>query len=155
MVLIQFYLRKFTIFFSYFCSMNKTFIRNTHRCAVGLGSNCNAAENLKKVRTALENLFPDIRWSDVRQTTPHSMGPAADFLNQVGSFTTCMPADAITAQFKSLEKTLGRTPEGKAAGIITADVDLLYYDETILKPADLKRDYVQMGLADLKQHVTR
>lgn len=155
MVFIQFYLRKNTKDFSYFCSMNKTFIQNSHRCAVGLGSNCNAAENLKKVRTALEKMFPDIRWSDVRQTTPHSMGPAADFLNQVGCFTTCMPADAITAQFKTLEKTLGRTPEGKAVGIITADVDLLYYDETILKPADLKRDYVQMGLADLNQKVTR
>ena len=66
-----------------------------------------------------------------------------------------MTADAITAQFKTLEKALGRTPEGKAAGIITADVDLLYYDETILKPTDLERDYIQMGLADLKQKVTR
>lgn len=155
MVLIQFYLRKNTKDFSYFCSMNKTFIQNSHRCAVGLGSNYNADENLKKIRAALEKIFPDIRWSDIRQTTPHSMGPAADFLNQVGCFSTHMPAEDITARFKSLERTLGRTPEGKAAGIITADVDLLYYDETILKPADLKRNYVQMGLADLKQDISR
>jgi 2-amino-4-hydroxy-6-hydroxymethyldihydropteridine diphosphokinase len=50
---------------------------------------------------------------------------------------------------KDLEEEAGRTPEGKHQGIVPLDIDVLQWNEQILKPADMKRDYVREALRSL------
>lgn len=141
--------------FLYFCGMDSTFAQNKHRCLIGLGANSEAETNLCKVRSMLEELFPDVRWSTEIQTLPHTISNAAPFRNQVGSMTTSLSPEELKACFKEMERKLGRTPEGKAAGIIPADIDLLQYDTEILKPEDLKRDYIQQSISELTDCINR
>ena len=51
--------------------------------------------------------------------------------------------------FKQIEQQSGRTPESKNNGIIPLDIDLLQWNDTILKPEDFRRPYVQSGLLSL------
>jgi 2-amino-4-hydroxy-6-hydroxymethyldihydropteridine diphosphokinase len=44
---------------------------------------------------------------------------------------------------------LGRLPEEKSQGVVRIDIDLLMYDDSVLKPADLERDFVVEGLKSL------
>ena len=50
---------------------------------------------------------------------------------------------------EDLEEEAGRTPEGKHQGIVPLDIDVLQWNEQILKPADMKRDYVREALRSL------
>lgn len=39
--------------------------------------------------------------------------------------------------------------EDKSQGIVKLDIDLLMYDDDILKPDDMKRDFIKQGLKEL------
>jgi 2-amino-4-hydroxy-6-hydroxymethyldihydropteridine diphosphokinase len=41
-----------------------------------------------------------------------------------------------------MEHAAGRRPEDKAQGIVHLDVDLLQFDDQVLKPADFQRSYI-------------
>ena len=43
----------------------------------------------------------------------------------------------------------GRRPEDKTAEKIPLDIDLLVYGNEILKPKDLRREYIQKGVEEL------
>ena len=77
---------------------------------------------------------------------PQSVGP---FLNRVSEGWVCERPEEIQACLKSIERHLGRRSEQKAAGVVVIDLDLLQWNDRILKPADLQRPYVRSGLASL------
>ena len=60
-----------------------------------------------------------------------------------------MEVDELHALFKQIERRMGRTAEGKRQGIIPIDIDLIRWNDHLLKPDDYRRDYVQEALAQL------
>ena len=48
------------------------------------------------------------------------------------------------------EQSAGRRPEDKKEEKVSLDIDLLSFDDRVLKPEDLKREYVVKGLEELK-----
>ena len=50
---------------------------------------------------------------------------------------------------KQIEKENGRLPEDKEQGIVKLDIDLLIADDRILKPDDLKKEFVQRGIQEI------
>ena len=50
---------------------------------------------------------------------------------------------------KKIETDLGRTESSRQKGEIAIDIDLLKWDDTILKASDLERDYIKKLLAAL------
>jgi 2-amino-4-hydroxy-6-hydroxymethyldihydropteridine diphosphokinase len=47
---------------------------------------------------------------------------------------------------KQIERDNGRLPEDKAQGIVKLDIDLLKFDDYVLKPKDLEKDFVMEGI---------
>ena len=43
----------------------------------------------------------------------------------------------------------GRIPEDKAQGVVKLDIDLLVFDNKILKPEDMEREYIRRGMSVL------
>lgn len=74
---------------------------------------------------------------------------AAPFLNCVAIGYVSEDPEALRRILKAIEHRLGRRPEDKAAGRIPIDIDLLQWNEEVLKPADLSRGYVIQGIASL------
>lgn len=98
-----------------------------HKCIICIGSNYNRKENLLLARKRLADLFPSIRFTTERETQPLFFRSPALFSNQVALF------------FSEAEEEK-----------VCLDIDLLFFDDRVLKPEDLKREYIVKGLEELK-----
>ena len=58
--------------------------------------------------------------------------------------------ERVRKELKAIEQSAGRHPEDKKEEKISLDIDLLSFDDRVLKPEDLKREYVVKGLEELK-----
>ena len=122
---------------------------STHSCLLCIGSNLDAATRLSAARTVLLSHFPDIRFSQEMVTEAIGSGFLSPFHNQVARLTTPLDADSVRTILKQIERDNGRLPEDKANGIVKLDIDLLMYDDCVLKPKDLEREFVRIGLEEL------
>ena len=122
---------------------------STHSCLLCIGSNLDAATRLSAARTVLLSHFPDIRFSQEMVTEAIGTGFLSPFHNQVAHFTTRLSTEEVRAILKGIEQSQGRLPKDKANGIVKLDIDLLIYDDGILKPKDLERKFVLEGMKEL------
>lgn len=111
-----------------------------------LGSNRDKENNIELADQLLRDHFVSIRFSEAVYTEPMNMRNPSFFLNQVAvAFTTEKPDEIIDA-FKQIERLLGRVATDKLEENIRIDIDLLQWNDCILKPLDLQRPYVQSAL---------
>lgn len=117
-----------------------------NKVIVGLGSNQDKEKNMAHAVKLLRDYFVSIRFSGAVYTEPVNVLNPSLFLNQVAvAFTEEEPNDIIK-YFKSVEKQLGRMPEDKLKESIPIDIDLLQWNDRVLKPLDLQRSYIQSAL---------
>ena len=122
-----------------------------NRVIIGLGSNLDKEKNMAAAVRLLEDCFVSIRFSAAVYTEPVGMNNPALFLNRVAVAFTSEEPDRLVAALKQKERMLGRTTNGKSEGIIPIDIDLLQWNDLILKPEDLQREYVKAGIRFLQE----
>ena len=114
-----------------------------------LGSNRDKEKNIELADQLLRDHFASIHFSEAVYTESVNMQNPSVFLNQVAiAFTPDCPEKIIDA-FKQIERLLGRTPDDKLKESIPIDIDLLQWNDRLLKPLDLQRSYVQSALRTL------
>ena len=89
-------------------------------CLICIGSNDHRKENLLLARQNLYALFPSIYFATEMETEPLYLKNTARFSNQVALFVTAMEKEAVVNALKE-----------------------------ILKPKDLRREYIQKGVEEL------
>ena len=119
---------------------------NQHSCVLCLGSNYNRHLHMEEARKALMELFPTIRFSEEMTTEAIGDKFLSPFSNQVAKLETSLTIEDIRNLLKKIEKDNERLPEDKGQGIVKLDIDLLKFDELILKPNDMEKDYVIKGM---------
>lgn len=119
---------------------------NQHSCLLCLGSNLDRHIHLEAARKALTIIFPTIRFG--REMTTEAIGNTflSPFSNQLAQCETMRSPEEVRAALKQIEKDNGRMPEDKQQGIVKLDIDLLMYDDTILKPDDMNKEFIQQEL---------
>ncbi len=70
--------------------------------------------------------------SSIIETEPWGFNDNIPFYNQVIELHTPLLADALMRKLLDIEKKLGRTREGKGYAGRTMDLDILFYDNTII-----------------------
>ena len=123
-----------------------------HHCLLCMGSNTDRSAQLSVARKALRATFPDILFGEMMETEAVGSGFHSPFSNQLAKFSTTLSSDSVHDFFKELERRSGRIPEDKAQGIVKLDIDLLVFDNKILKPEDMEREYIRRGIAILLKH---
>lgn len=120
-----------------------------NKVILSLGSNRDRETNIRSAGYWLRACFATVSFSDVVYTK--SIGYPEDdiFLNQVAVAYTDKQPETIQNSLKEIEIRLGRTKEGKVQGNIPIDIDLLQWNEQVLKPDDLKREYIRSLLQEL------
>lgn len=119
-----------------------------NRIILSLGSNQDREQNMEKAVRLLKNSFSPVTFSEPVETEPNgSLAGCPRFLNQVAIACSPLNIEDLTTHLKQIEKEIGRRPEDKFHGSIPIDIDLLQWNDTILKPDDLKRDYIQSALS--------
>ncbi len=120
-----------------------------NKIILSLGANSNSEINIAAADDLLRSNFVSIYFSEPVYTEPIGDIKTGLFLNQVAIAYTSNYPDEINKILKQVERTLGRTPESKVQGSIPIDIDLLQWNEQVLKPDDLQRDYVRSLLRTL------
>ena len=105
---------------------------------------------MEEARKALMNLFPNIRFGEEMTTEAIGDKFLSPFSNQVAKIETSLTIEEIRSLLKKIEKDNGRLPEDKEQGIVKLDIDLLKFDDLILKPSDMEKDYVLEGISSLQ-----
>ena len=122
-------------------------------CLICIGSNYNQKKNFLLAHQKLHALFPDIRFAKEEVTKPLWFRNQALFTDQVAVFSTIDEECQVKAKLKDIEHEAGRHPEDKLEEKVCLDIDLLIYDGKILKPDDLKREYIQKGIEELEYYL--
>lgn len=120
-----------------------------HHCLLCMGSNTDRSAQLSVARKALCATFPDIRFGEMMETEAIGSGFHSPFSNQLAKFSTTLSPDSVHDLFKELERQSGRVPEDKVLGVVKLDIDLLVFDNEVLKPEDMKREYIRKGMSVL------
>lgn len=124
-----------------------------NKIIVSLGSNRESEANIRQADELLCGYLASVTFSEAVYTAAVGLPDGGVFLNQVAIGYTEEQPEAIRLALKQMERQLGRTPEDKAKGCIPIDIDLLQWNEQVLKPADLERGYVSTLLYLLSRTV--
>ena len=122
-----------------------------NKALISLGTNEDREVNLALCHQLLNNIFPEIHYSETSLTSPYGKTYINDFLNQLAVFYTDKEKEEIHDLLKSIEEQIGRHPSDKENGIIKIDIDLVIWNDAILKPNDIKRSYVANLLPTLRK----
>lgn len=120
-----------------------------HQCLICLGSNYEHPHQLHAARIALIEIFPNIRFGKEMVTKAVGEHWLSPFGNQLATFHDNRNLEDIRTILKSIEKKHGRMPDDKKKGIVKIDIDLLMYDDIILKPKDMEQAYIKQNLKEL------
>ena len=101
-----------------------------------LGSNTNAEQNIEFAKEKISEFYEISAISSRLVTKPIGNHYKSDFNNEAIKILSDEPAEETKATLKQIEIDLGRTPESKSLGIIPIDIDIIYWNETIVH-----RDY--------------
>lgn len=127
---------------------------------LSLGSNVEPERYLRSSADALRSRFPGVRFSPVYRTPAVGFdGP--DFLNAAAVLDSDLDPVALDAWLHALEDRHGRDRSGPRFGSRTLDVDLVLYDDCVLRGPgnlelprpDLRHAFVLAPLAEVAPEV--
>lgn len=95
---------------------------------IGIGSNIDSEENLRKAGKELRRQFPDVIFSSIFSSAPMYNTGQDDYLNAVARAQTELTAEEVFEELQNIERLLGKHVTEKN-GPRTIDLDLLLYSD--------------------------
>ena len=117
-----------------------------HYVIIALGSNV-SSDFLPRARELMGEWLSVTAASDIIATEPIEMS-SPDFHNKLLECTTSLALDDLTLRTKATEQSLGRQ---HGRGIVTIDIDIMQYDDTLLHPDDWNREYIRKLYFQIKK----
>ena len=115
-----------------------------------LGSNLNSDENISRAKEKINDKYEIVDESTVLITLPRNKKYKNHFLNQAIKILSDEYFEDSVRFFKQIEKELGRTQEGKAAGLVPIDIDFVFWNETAMRDDYAKWDFVRICIDQIK-----
>lgn len=116
-----------------------------NRFVLSLGSN--SSDRYEKMDMTIERLNSLLNIeaaSSVYETLPWGGGDKL-YINCVMAGTTAMDKENLIEMTKKWEKQCGRDEEAKKHGIVPVDIDIVIWNDAVLRPKELSRDYFITG----------
>ncbi len=120
-----------------------------NRVLLCLGSNWDKEKNMECAAEMLRAHFVFIRFSQPVYTEPIDCPLSTTFLNRVAVLYSEENPVQIKNVLKDIEYRIGRRPEDKSCGRVPIDIDLLQWNDLVLKAEDLTCGYVLDGIRSL------
>lgn len=122
--------------------MNKTII--------GIGSNTTDAKaRVEECCRNISEISSEAIFSSIYETEAVGSLPQPNYHNCVGVIRTTTSFDELKQKFKDMEREAGRLPEHKAEGKVIIDIDVVVWNSEIIRPTDLARSYMTIGMEEL------
>ena len=121
-----------------------------NKAIVGIGSNTvDAKARVEECCKWLSENSIESRFSSVYETEAVGSLPQPNYHNCVGVLCTSQPFEELKQKFKEMEREAGRLPEHKREGKVIIDIDIVVWNSEVIKPTDLTRTYMTIGMYEL------
>jgi len=110
---------------------------------LSIGSNTFARTNIDRAKRMLARTFPDIVFSTEAMSPACGEKALLPFRNILAKFHSELTPKEIIDKLKMVEVAVGRSPKDKYLKRVIMDIDLLVYNDEVLRPDDYEREYVQ------------
>lgn len=122
---------------------------NKNAVIISIGSN--TAEKNNNVLKAL-NWFEGISDSFVSSgiyETPEVHGRGESYMNAVGRGYVSCNFETLLNLCKRYELLFGRTDEMRLLGKVPIDIDIVVWNDDIIRPLDFNREFFQIGYSEI------
>ena len=121
-----------------------------NKAIVGIGSNTvDAKARVEECCRNLSKISSEAKFSSIYETEAVGSLPQPNYHNCVGVLRTSQPFEELKQKFKEMERKAGRLPEHKAEGKVIIDIDVVVWNSEIIRPTDLARSYMTIGMEEL------
>lgn len=121
----------------------------TNRAVIGLGSNINPEENIRKAKEEIASAFNLVKSSSFVETEPVGFKEQDKFLNGALLIETDMDARGLKSWLKGLEIKLGRAKTDNKDGPRTIDLDILVWNGEIVDEEVREREFLKKSIEEL------
>ncbi len=121
-----------------------------NKALLGLASNvANKQLHMAQAIARLQEICASVNTSSAYETDPVGAPLHPRYLNAVAAIETECGLTDFHRLLKAIEVEHGRTPESKLTGEIPLDIDIVTWNDDILRPRDWERAYFRIGLREL------
>lgn len=120
-----------------------------NKVVLSLGSNSHDKDDqMQKCISWLKTFLENVSVSSIYETAALN-GVDANYLNAVFIGYTDDDYEEIKFITKKYEVSCGRTKESKIKSSIPIDIDVVVWNDDIIKPADFTQEYFQIGMLEI------
>ncbi len=121
-----------------------------HRAYISIGSNIADGQNeIRLARDYMADCFGSVEMSDI-YTTPAVSGDGSIYFNAVACVDTVLDVEELNVSLKRRECSRGRDEAARIARRVPIDLDIVIFDDVIIRPQDYKQMYFQIGYQSLQ-----
>lgn len=122
---------------------------NVNRAVIGLGSNINPEENIRRAKDAIAGEFILIKSSSFVETEPVGFKEQDRFINGALLIETELDARGLKSWLKSLEIKLGRSKTDNKHGPRSIDLDILVWNGEVVDEEVYEREFLRRSILEL------
>ncbi len=122
---------------------------NVNRAVIGLGSNINAEENIRRAKEAIAGEFMLIKSSSFVETEPVGFKEQDRFINGALLIETELNAGRLESRLKVLETELGRVRTDNKYGPRPIDLDILVWNGEVVDEEVYEREFLRKSINEL------
>lgn len=116
-----------------------------HSAILCIGSNVSKA--CQKIEKAVDRLTD---YGIIVNSRSCIYSVSMPYYNCVARISTELDISALVALTKEIESDMGRTRAMKSMTMVPIDIDVVVYDEIMVRPADYSADYFRFGYSSLE-----
>lgn len=125
-----------------------------NRLVISIGSNTpDRRERMERAVEWLAETFHVTASSKIYETAEYHGRYAPYFNCVVRAESTESDTTAIISRLKAYERSQGRTEESKTTGQVPIDLDLVTFNDSILRPHELDREYFLIGYREINNRL--
>ncbi|MGH7849926.1 MAG: 2-amino-4-hydroxy-6-hydroxymethyldihydropteridine diphosphokinase [Thermodesulfobacteriota bacterium] len=122
---------------------------NVNRAVIGLGSNINAEENIRRAKETIAGEFILIKSSSFVETEPVGFKEQDRFINGALLIETESDAGSLKSWLRKLESELGRVKTDNRYGPRTIDLDILVWNGEVVDEEVYERGFLRKSIKEL------
>jgi 2-amino-4-hydroxy-6-hydroxymethyldihydropteridine diphosphokinase len=115
-----------------------------------LGSNTDGSKNIEVTLHKLVKCFEITNKSVQVNTEPVGSQFSSSFQNVALKLLSKDTVEDTIATFKDIEQEMGRKPDSKLTGIIPIDIDLIFWNNTLVHDDYIRFEYVRECVNEIK-----
>lgn len=121
-----------------------------NKAILGIGSNYpDAYIRVEECCKRINDMVEFATFSSIYQTEAVGVKPAPPYHNCIALIESSISYDKLKTLFKDMELKAGRNPQDKEKGLVVIDIDIVTWNNDVIKPTDMERSYMKIGLEEL------